>query len=70
MQQKALITGWRGKKSRQVDEREARGADRGDKRGDKRDRPKKRDGDASRRETRIVRDDDGRFFMNASPKAG
>ena len=68
MQQKALITGWRGKKSRQVDEREARGADRGDKRGDKRDRPKKRDGDEPRRETRIVRDDDGRFFMNRKPE--
>ena len=64
MQQKALITGWRGKQPRQIGDRKESGAER---RYD-RDKPRRPRSNEPPRETRVVRDDDGRFFMNRKPE--
>ena len=60
MQQKALITGWRGKQSREIGERSSRSSERS--------APRKPRGDAPKRETRVVTDEEGRFFMNRKPE--
>ena len=63
MQQKALITGWRGQ-ARAGAIRKESGADR----KVESDKPRRSGSDEPRRETRVVRDDDGRFFMNRKPE--
>ncbi len=64
MQQKALITGWRGKQPRAGGIRKDSDTDR----KSERERARRACGDEPRRETRVVRDDDGRFFMNRKPE--
>jgi len=61
MQQKAFITGWRNKppKPTRREDREQH---------DDRERPRRPKNDEPVRETRIVRDDAGRFFMNRKPE--
>ncbi len=64
MQQKALITGWRGKRARVGGDRKQADTER----KTERERARRARGDEPRRETRVVRDDDGRFFMNRKPE--
>ena len=60
MQQKALITGWRGKQSREIKERATRTSDQS--------APRKPRSEAPRHETRVVTDETGHFFMNRKPE--